>query len=195
MSDQEFDPALRPPTPTPDDVAEAFKVLAEATQNDVPRLTEQEFVDHLLPMLAAPPGTKVDLTRWLAIAGTPLRCIDVTDLTTGEVLFRLPPLMRSLPTVFQQEVDFSKIVVQAQLRENVHPAQAEQYLRDELAKARTGATFLDVESAKRWNVIRARYGLPLLLIKDEHGNVLDAPTATNGIVESKLSITDDQDDF
>lgn len=195
MNDKELEPALQPPTPTPDSVVEAFKVLANATQNDVPRLTEQEFVDHLLPMLAAPPGEKVDLTRWLAVAGTPLRSIDVTDIATGEVLFRLPPLMRSLPTVFQQEVDYSKIVVQAQLRENVHPAQAEKYLREELAKARTGAAFLDVESAKRWNAIRARYGLPLLLIKDENGNVLDAPAASNNTIDVGLSISDDQDDF
>lgn len=185
-------PLLQPPPENSPEVSEAFRVLALTGETDVPTIPESLFKEHILPMLAQPAGTKVDLTKWLEVAGTPLRAIDVADDNSGNVLFRLPPLMRTLPTVYQQEVNYGNIVVGAQAREQIHPAQSDRYLQSELSKARTGATLLDVETAKTWNAIRARYGLPLIPLADGQGNVIHGSPNSNG---DELSFSDDDEPF
>jgi hypothetical protein len=187
--------ALIPPAPNSPELVEAFQILATVGETDVPRVPESIFREHLLPMLAAPAGTKVDLTRWSDIAGTPLRAIDVADDNTGEVLFRVPPLMRSMPTVFQQEVNYANIVVETQARENVHPMQADHFLRTALSKARTGATLLDVETAAQWNLIRQRYGLPLLPLIGPDGNALNHGVQDEKSVGSLVMSDDDDQPF
>ena len=146
-------------------------------------------------MLAAPPGTKVDLTRWSDVAGTPLRAIDVADDHSGEVLFRVPPLMRSMPTVFQQEVNYANIVVETQARENVHPMQADNYLRAALSKARTGATLLDIETAAQWNSIRQRYGLPLIPLVGPDGSSLNNAIHDDASIGSLVMSDEDDKPF
>lgn len=183
--------ALLPPAPNSAAVSESFRQLAELGQNDVPKLPEQMFVDHLLPMLSAPAGSEVDLSRWLDVAGTPLRAIDVVDNVTGEFLFRVPPLMRSLPTVHQAEVNYYNIIHDTQARETVHPVMAQRFLDAELSKSRTGATILDVPTAQQWNNIRARYKLPLIPIPGNGPQLASDSPASTGTLE----LTDDQEDF
>lgn len=185
----------RIPTNSPE-ILEAFRVLADADQTDVPKMGEAMFVQHILPMLSAPAGTRVELTRWLEVAGTPLRALDVVDEATGEVLFRVPPLMRTLPTVFQAELRYYDIVQGAKDRERVHQAMGDHYLANELSKVRTGATLLDVETAKTWNNIRKRYGLPLLTIVDENGKTIEASTTVvANASDGQLSVSDDEVPF
>jgi hypothetical protein len=186
--------ALLPVGENPPEITQAFEVLAKLGENDVPRIPESLFVQHLLPMLAAPPGTKIDLTRWLDVAGTPLRAIDIANDATGEILFRVPPLMRSLPTVFQQEVNYGNIIVETQARYHVHPNQADNYLQHQLAKVKTGATLIDMETAKQWNDIRARYNLPPLPLLDEHGNLFNAGGQVIGMSDGALTLSDEDDD-
>ena len=186
--------ALIAPADNSPEVTEAFRMLAQADAIEVPRMPEQMFVEHILPMLSAPAGSKVDLTRWLDVAGTPLRAIDVVDNTSGEPLFRLPPLMRSLPTVFQEEMKYAEIVSETQAREHIHATVAERYLGEHLRNVRTGATLLDVETASTWNNIRARYGLPLLEIKGQDGKpITPSGTASVAVGSGELSISDEDD--
>jgi len=187
--------ALLPPAPNSAEVTEAFRVLADIDNVEVPKMPEQMFVEHILPMLSAPAGSKVDLTKWLDVAGTPIRPIDVVDNISGEVLFRVPALMRSLPTVFQEEMNYAEIVSETQARENVHVNVANQYLDGQLRKARTGATLLDMDTAKTWNNIRARYGLPLLTVVDRDGKVVATSQPTGVASTGELAVAEDQDDF
>jgi hypothetical protein len=180
------------PTNSPE-VTEAFRILNDATNQDVPKMTERMFVEHILPMLSAPAGTKVDLSRWLDVAGTPLRAIDVHDDNTGELLFRVPPLMRTLPTVFQSEVNYGEIVTNAQAKARIAPAMGQHHLANELAKVRTGAALLDVETAKLWNRIRKRYNLPLLTIVDRDGSMTDTGTVDSTPSDGQLSISDEDE--
>ncbi len=176
------------------DITEAFAILAEATQVEIPKMPEPMFREHLLPMLSAPAGVKTDLTKWLDVAGTPLRAIDVVDPITGVTLFRVPPLMRSLPTVYQQEVNYSNIIVEAKAHGNVHSSQEDMYLRRELAKANIAGPKIDLETAAQWNLILARYDLPLLPIPGA-----ELAAASGGLPlpagAGALSVSDDQDDF
>lgn len=185
--------ALRPPTPMPPEVAVAIEAIQQFNQNDTPKIPEALFVQALLPALSAKPGTKVDLSVWLDIAGTTLRAIDVVGLD-GEVLFRVPSLMRSLPTAHQNDINFYDIVHDSLLKENIHPNLGQRALSEHLHRVRTGATLLDVESAKQWNQIRQRYNLPLLPIPGE-----SAPTGplVSGAqpVTGPLGVSDEQEDF
>lgn len=185
--------ALIPAPTNSDDVISAFRILAEADRVEVPKMPENMFKEHILPMLMAPEGVKVDVTRWLDVAGTPLRAIDVVDPVSGATLFRVPPLMRSLPTVYQQEVNYSNIIVETQAREQIHSSQADMYLRRELAKAKSQAPKIDLETAALWNLIRQRYDLPLLPIPGA-GSI---SSSTSGLPASSgtLLVDDDQDDF
>lgn len=185
--------ALRPPVPTPPEVAQALESIAELGRQDVPRIPEAVFKSALLPALSAPPGTQVDLTAWLDIAGTPLRAIDVAG-TDGQVLFRVPPLMRSLPTAHQEDVNFYNMVHDSLLQENVHPVLGQRSLDTSLRRVTTGATLLDVETAKQWNVIRHRYNLPLVPIPGETGSLM-ATSPTVSTTGGELSLSDDQEDF
>jgi hypothetical protein len=188
--------ALVDPPPNSAELTEAFKILAQADTVEVPKVPEQLFIEHLLPMLSAPAGTKVDLTKWLDVAGTPIRPIDVVDNFTGEALFRLPALMRTLPTAFQEEMRYAEIVMDAQAREtSQHAIVAERYLGQQLGRARTGATLLDVETAKTWNNIRVRYGLPLLEVVGQDGKLIPVSGASAPASSGALSVSDDQDDF
>lgn len=184
--------ALRPPMPTPPEVEEAVKAIQAFSLTDVPQISEVVFKAALLPALSAEPGTKVDLTAWLDIAGTTLRAIDVVA-PNGEVLFRVPALMRSLPTAHQSDVNYYDIVHESLLQENVHPNLGQRTLDRQLQRVRTGATLLDVETAKQWNVIRMRYGLPLLPIPGESAGGL--PTAADGSTVGPLGVTEQQEDF
>lgn len=195
MSNKPDSRALEEPRRTPPDVLEAMRELAEADRVEVPRMSEPMFREHILPMLSAPAGTRVDLSRWLEVAGTPLRAIDVVDDHTGELLFRVPPLMRTIPTVAQQEVNFNTIVVESMAHETVHPAQADRYLYQQFSRVRTGHTLLDVKTARAWNVIRARYDLPLVPIPAGDGT-LETGTAPSAITgHGALVVEDDQTDF
>lgn len=189
--------ALIAPPANSEEVTAAFRMLTQADKEEVASVPEPYFVAHLLPMLSAPAGSKVDLTMWLEVAGTPLRAIDVTDSATGEILYRVPPLMRTLPTVYQQEVQYAEIIQGTQQREHVHPGMAQKFLSDQLGKARTGATLLDVESAAQWNLIRKRYGLPLLTVVGPDGKLMEASTSTSVAASNgNLPVfSDDQDDF
>lgn len=186
--------ALLPSPENSPAVTEAFRILAQADQVEVPKMPEQMFIEHLLPLLSAPAGQRVELDRWLDVAGTPLRPIDVVDNVTGEVLFRVPALMRTLPTVMQEEIRYAEIISEAQAHEKVMPIQAEHYLAQQLGRVRTGATLLDVETAQQWNSIRKRYSLPLLPVVGRDGKLLNAPD-TVAPSSGTLAVTDDQDDF
>jgi hypothetical protein len=62
-----------------------------------------------------------------------------------------------------------------------------------LAKVRTGAALLDVETAKLWNRIRKRYNLPLLTIVDRDGSMTDTGTVDSTPSDGQLSISDEDE--
>ncbi|WJJ55242.1 hypothetical protein [Xanthomonas phage RTH11] len=195
MSNKPDSRALEEPRRTPPDVLEAMRELAEADKVEVARMSEPMFREHILPMLSAPAGARVDLTRWLEVAGTPLRAIDVVDDHTGETIFRVPALMRTIPTVAQQEVNFNTIVVESIAHENVHPAAADRYLFQQFSRVRTGHTLLDIPTARAWNDIRKRYDLPLIPIPAGDGTLETGTTPTASSGHGQLVVEDDQTDF
>ncbi|QVD49139.1 hypothetical protein LUCX_69 [Xanthomonas phage vB_XciM_LucasX] len=185
------DTALQPPKENPPEVTQAFEQLA-IEMRQLPKLPESVFVQHLLPILvAAGEQKRVDLTRWLDIAGTPQRAIEVVDDNTGEQLFILPPLMRSLPTVFQEELIYSNIVGGSLQRTDVHPMVGQNFLADALRRVQLGVKGPDLESLKNWNSIRARYNLPP--IGGEAAVKLGAAPASAGGEGNLSSMFDDQD--
>lgn len=193
MSDEEKNRLLEPPPPNKENWTDAFKQLAVLRKEDVPNVPENIFVQHLLPMLTAEAGKEVDLSRWLDVAGTPLRAMNIVDSYSGEFLFQVPALMRALPTVAQAEVNYSNIVSETLAREEVHPHMADNYLGSELSKVRTGATLMDVDTIKQWNLIRQRYKLPLVPIPGEPNPLAAAPAT--GPLSGTLQLSDEDEDL
>jgi len=52
-----------------------------------------------------------------------------------------------------------------------------------------------VETAKQWNNIRARYGLPHLEVVGQDGKAIPVSGASAPVSSGELTVGDEQDDF
>ena len=168
------------PVEMPEDVRLAIEQLRELTDSDVPKLPEHLFRQHLLPVLTNTSGN-VDLRIWLDIAGAANRPIDVVD-GAGKVLFRVPALIRYIPTRLNGSPrdSLSQLLATAKLQSERHPALGNAYLKSalETKDPRVGP---DLESAKQWSAILVRYGYPPLPIPGLEPAVDDSQkTASEG---------------
>jgi len=148
-----------------------FRQLTDTAAMDRPRLSEHEFVEHLLPHLvrnidAEDGSNEVDLTIWLAVAGNPHRWIDVVD-QTNTLLFSVPPPLARLnttaPSLTPREgpsaSDIVKIYGEKRL---IHPGAGDAFLN--FALASEAKISLEQEEQLRcldaWITIYKRYNLP-----------------------------------
>lgn len=159
--------------------------LVSLSKEDVPRLPEHLFVTHLLPALTDVSG-KVDLGIWLDLAGTAHRPIDVID-TSGNILFRVPPLLRSIPTTTADSPRSSmyQILHTAELKLAQHPVVGATYLKHSL-ESKNFNQKIDYDNIVAWNNILIRYGL----------KPYDLPSSIQGDLSSTplKSILSDEDD-
>lgn len=185
-------------------LSELEETLADFQQSedDVARIPENIFVSSLLPLLCqdvrdgAAARERVDVTLWLDLAGSAHRPIDVVG-SNGSVLFRVPALMRQLPTAGHgnnlTQINYGEEVTIAQAHGRNIPGADLAHLRNVFMRAEIGVDGADVETARQWNSIRKRYGLPVIPIPGDEDTSAPAPAASTGSVASLL--LDDQEDF
>lgn len=152
---KDFDPILRPAL---ENSLEAMDVLDEVVKNDAARITETVFKAKLLPVLANRDG-KQSLGIWQDIAGNVLRPIIVLDDATGNVLFKVPAILRSINREFTGKGmnSASEIVATAQAKRNVMPAMADRHITENITNKITH-TPVNSEDVLAWNEILVRYG-------------------------------------
>lgn len=172
------------PLETPPAVLDAMRQLLQDVETEVPKMPEALFIQHLLPLLRSQ-GEKVDLTLWLDIAGTPNRSIDVVA-PSGEVLFRLPPLIQS--THGNADLNgrrFGDIIGTALLKKEIHPRLADTYVEQQLNTVKMEHKPTDARA--QLAAILARYDGSVAT-----PSAAPAGTGTNAVVvESALSEEDD----
>lgn len=176
---EDFAPHLRPVL---EEAVENMEFLNQLTKDDAAKLPEPIFVEHLLPVLANREGNQ-GLQRWQEIAGHVMRPIDVVDPKNGEVLFRVPPILRSINEEFTGRGASSafEIVRVAEQKRKVIPAMGDAHIRANLVE-RVRHIPAHADSVIRWNEILKRYGYPPILKMD---------TSENDVKEDGESVSSD----
>lgn len=140
----------------------AMEEIQMLGKEDIPKVPEHLFVEHILPLMVNRTDEKINLGDWITLAGNPQMPINVVD-GFGEILFQVPPLIRSVPTRVnenaQQSID--KVVSTAEMMYQQHPVQGHVYLNRGLRK-KMPTIEPDIAAAKQWNSILKRYGYPPL---------------------------------
>ncbi len=146
---------------------EGIDQLETITEQDAARIGESRFKRDLLPILADRSGEQ-DLTIWQEIAGHALRPIDVFDDQTGERLFRIPPLLRTLKREFTGRGRNSayEILRTADQKSKVMPSLGDEHIRSRLTESVTSQP-ADLEDVRSWNAILRRYGYEPLVEMSE----------------------------
>lgn len=151
--------------PALEQASEGMGFLEAITRDDAAKLPEPLFVEHLLPVLTNRSGNQ-SLEQWQRIAGNVMRPIDVTDPRTGEVLFRVPPILRSINGEFTGTGKHSafEIISVAKKKREVIPAMGDSHISANLTN-RMPHYRAQREHVIQWNEILKRYGCePILSI-------------------------------
>jgi hypothetical protein len=166
---------------------ESMKFLVGLVDTDVPKLPEHLFIARILPILTDTTGA-ADLGDWLLVAGTLNRPIDVVD-GVGNVLFRVPPLQRTVRTISVREErpNYGNLVTHSELMRKNSPQAADMWLRQALDRNLPQGG-VDLEPVHQLNEIFKRYNLPLLPVGE-------SPAEEKQAEERKAIFTDDLDDF
>ena len=173
---EDFAPNLRPVL---EEALEGMEFFEQLTRNDAARVPEPIFVEHLLPVLTNR-ETRQDLTIWKEVAGNVMRPLDIIDPQSGEVLFRVPPILRQIHHDFRGKGRNSvfEIIRTAEQKRLVLPALGTAHLRQHLVD-RIGYVPAEAEDVIAWNEILKRYGYPPLL-KTETQALEDSKGSDNG---------------
>lgn len=84
-------------------VAELEEGLAELNRPQVSRFLHSDFLRVGLPILSGMLDESFNPLRWEEFVGNQYVGLEIVDDTTGEVLYKLPPLMRQAPTAFNAD--------------------------------------------------------------------------------------------
>ena len=160
---EDFAPHLRP---TLEKSLENMDFLNQLTQDSAARVPENIFVEHLLPVLTNRSGNQ-NLQRWQEVAGHVMRALDVYDVKTGETLFRVPPILRSINEEFTGRGARSafEIVRTAEPKRKIMPAMGDRHIRTHLVE-RVGHVPANAQDVVTWNEILKRYDYPPILSID-----------------------------
>ena len=140
---------------------EAFDLIAKMA-DEVPRVSEQEFVSKYLPLFASQ-HTGVDLSPWLDVCKSAMLPVDV--MANGKVLYRVPALVRTIPTTANPigRMPMSEVLANAKLKAEVYPPAGDAYL-DAHTSARISKVSTNMEELVAWNNIFTRYGYDPIVI-------------------------------
>lgn len=151
-------------------VAEAFDVLADI---ELPNIQEDRFVREFLPMFAAGLQEKVDIGRWLDVAGH--AHLPVNVLRGETFLFRVPPLLRDagmLPGDRAAGQNMYENILTAEKKRAILPALGDAHLRETVIN-RVKHEPASLEYVKAWNSIFTAYGYPTIALPAEAQAAID----------------------
>lgn len=186
---KDFDPQVRSGLQK---ALEGMDEILNDSASDVARVSETDFVKHLLPILTNTSGGQ-SLDRWLDFAGHSMRGIEVFDPSTGEALFKIPPIMRRINREFtgRGELSAFEIVRTAQKKRLVHENLGNKHLNDHLT-GRVSHTAVNVSDIQQWNSILKRYGYEPIFTTN-HLNEDENSVSENN--SDNLTFTGEYDDF
>ena len=75
-----------------------YSLLKMYNEESINKLPEYIFVDFFLPYFSGKLNLKDSeepITKWISIAGSPTKEVDIIDNSTGEILFRVPSLINT----------------------------------------------------------------------------------------------------
>lgn len=140
---------------------EAFDLISKMA-DEVPRVSEQEFVSKYLPLFASQ-HAGVDMSPWLDVCKSAMLPVDV--IAGGVVIFRVPALVRTIPTSRNPigQLPLNEVLAIAKLKSDVYPPAGDAYLDQQTAN-RIGKATTNMDELVAWNNIFKRYNLPQIEI-------------------------------
>lgn len=166
-------------------MVDAFRMLAEPS---VPVIEEYVFVKKYLPLFVDN-DKEVPVSLWLEVARHPYNPVDV--VSNGQVIYRVPPLCKrvNINAINNPRDSVYEMISTYKMKSDVHPTLGDKFLEqktNELIRKET----LDTSTLKQWNVIFARYNLPLIEIPEEGKNT---EVVNNKEPDSKPSMVEYED--
>lgn len=177
-------------------LADAMQTLTEV---DIPSIQENEFLAKWLPLFSdLTPAEKETLEDQSTlrpmmlwgqnVAKNPLSPVNVFD---GETfLYQVPPLFGTLKFDFRERFpnyDIAHELAIADKKRSILPALGEAHIQDRVTKIVLPNFALNEEAAIQWNVIFARYGMPLIkLSTDAAAKLAEAIPASNELSASDV---------
>lgn len=130
------------------------------------RMSEADFKNVILPILAQKETTNATLEPWLHVTGSWVRGIDVID-DKGEILFKVPALVATtkIPKIGDARDSAFEAIETAKKKMVVNPRGGAEYLTDKLNENMIPDGDHD-HNRQLWNFIFDRYGLEHLIVGD-----------------------------
>lgn len=147
-------------------MARALQSIITGTR---PKINEARFVAEFLPMMLADSTvhTEIPISNWLSVAITPQQSVDVyVDVSQPETyLYTVPPIIGGTvsplrPPANRAESMVNKVDAWKALQQR-STAMADQFYQTQVAPMIQEQP-VNMEHVEMWNIIRARYSLPLL---------------------------------
>lgn len=158
--------------------------ILDYEEGDVVTITELQFKQSLLPMIAASDQKDSDFNMWLTVAGSWRRAVDVVDDKSREFLFRVPALVgRNDPPAMQSGHNSAyEVIRNAQRKMQTIPKAGEEHLITNL-RPRLKVSGDLAENRKMWQYIYKRYELDFEVpgqTQEEKDTVSSQPTKDSG---------------
>lgn len=171
------------------DIAQIRKDLSV----DRPTVSEDIFIQRLLPLFIRRADETVDIGVWMEYANTMTTSLDVVD-ASGEIIFTAPSPLRPVIQLHKRNDEqrmgsLMNIVERAKAKSNVHPNLGEAFLQNEL-DALELIRDLDDSWEKDWVKIMQRYNY---LPSEDQKEELEAKAKTP--TQSQTVFSDQDEDF
>ena len=148
-----------------------YSLMNTYNKESVNKLPEHVFVDFFLPYFSGKLNLKDSeepITKWIGIAGSPTKEVDIIDNNTGEILFRVPSLINTTKlnvTKNDRRIASSEILaMSARKADSGIPGNVESYLMSvyplkiqQIIKEND----VDKDDLDKWKYIFNRYGIEI----------------------------------
>jgi hypothetical protein len=146
------------------------KDLARMDRTQVRTIAEEVFVAYFLPLFCGEKAHTVEevrhlLSNWITVAGTTWSDVNVVN-TKGQVVVSVPGVCDAsiFKPIVDRQVSTSYTMHLAQTKMAIHHTLGDRMIQEDLTKKigvmTAGAT--TQESTRRWNLVFAHYGKPLI---------------------------------
>ena len=160
-----------------------YSLMNTYNKESVNKLPEHVFVDFFLPYFSGKLNLKDSeepITKWIGVAGTPTKEVDIIDNNTGEVLFRVPSLINTTKlniTKNDRRIASSEILaMSARKADSGIPGNVESYLMSvyplKIQQIINGNE-INKTDLGRWKYIFNRYGIETENNKQEIKNEIE----------------------
>lgn len=161
--------------------------MDELRRIPAPRIQENIFLKRWLPLFSDltpeekdhidDPRRRRPMMHW--VQNVSLKSTNAVDVYDGDTfLYQVPPLHRDIVFDFRKQnpaYDLSGEVAIAGKKAAILPALGDEHLRERVTKVVLPPFVLDETAARAWNIIFARYSLPLILLTDDLKTAAVAP--------------------